>query len=157
MRTVVFSALVLALVATPVLAEKKLLEIIKLDGSILTLTDADLKLVGEVTIETPLVGDDKSEVIHRVTGPRMADVLRHFSIKGEIADAVALDAYRIDIPVDDAMNYDVVLATSIDGKKLGVRDRGPVWVIYPLKDHPELQTPMYEARSIWQLKELRMK
>lgn len=55
------------------------------------------------------------------------------------------------------LNYDVILATTVDGKQLSVRDRGPLWVVYPTGDKPELRTPVFEARSVWQLKELRMR
>lgn len=146
-----------AVVTTPASAAEKLLEIIRTDGTVQVVTDEDFEAIGDTTIETNLIGDDNKEKIHSVVGPRLRDVLKHFSITGEIADASAIDAYRIDIPVEDAMKYDVILATSVDGQKLTVRDRGPVWVIYPLKDHPELANPLFEARSIWQLKELRMK
>lgn len=149
--------LLTALIATPSLAATKLLSIVRINGDVQIVTDEDLKAIGEITIETSLIGDDNKERVHKVIGPRFRDVLRHFSVEGTIADAIALDAYRINIPVEDAEKYDVVLATSIDGKKLTARDRGPLWIIYPLSGHPELMAPLYEARSVWQLKELRMK
>lgn len=145
------------LAATPAWSAEKLFDIVKADGTVQPVTDEDYKVIGNITIETSLVGGDDHEKIHQVTGPRLRDVLKHFSVSGHVIDAVALDSYRIEIPVSDATKYDVVLANTIDGKQLSVRDRGPVWIIYPVKDNPELHTPVFEARSIWQLKELRMK
>lgn len=143
------------------MAAETVLQIVKLDGAMQSVTDEQLAELDQITLITPLVGhpDDKGgeQKTHQVTGARMRDVLAHFSIEGSVADASAIDSYRIDIPVEDAMKYDVILATTVDGKKLSIRDRGPLWVVYPLGQHPELQSPTYEARSIWQLKEFRMK
>lgn len=148
-------AFVLLWGAHPLVAAEKLFDIIKLDGTTVEVTDDDLKQIGEITFTTPLVGSKDGD--HQVTGPRFRDVLDHFKLQGTIADVSAIDNYRIDVPVEDARNYDVILATQIDGQKLRVRDRGPVWVIYPLKDNPELATPIFEARSAWQVATIRMK
>lgn len=145
-------------VAAPACASEALFTIVKLDGARVEVTDTDFEKIGSITIETPLIGqEERSEAMHAVTGPLLRDVLKYFSVEGVAADATAFDAYEIDIPVDDARRYNVVLARSIDGKKLTLRNRGPVWITYPLKDNPELLNPMYEARSVWQLKELHMK
>ncbi len=158
MRRAFLSAVFALLVAAPGHAAETLFTIIKTDGTAQPVTYEDVRKIGQKTIDTPVFGyQDQAKITREVTGPLMRDVLKHFSVEGAIAEGVALDAYRIDVPVEDALKYDVVMATAIDGKRLSVRDRGPVWIIYPLKDHPELINPMFEGRSIWQLKELRMK
>ncbi len=35
-----------------------------------------------------------------------------------------------------------------------VREKGPVWVIYPMDDNPELRNDLYNDRLVWQLKEI---
>ncbi len=146
---------------TTTYALETLLKIVDTDGAIQLVTDEDFARIGEITVRTPLIGypkDAKVESIgHDATGLRLRDVLTHFNISGTVAEAIAFDAYRIDIPVADALNYDVILARKVDGKQLSIRDRGPLWVVYPLKDHPELKTPVFEARAVWQLKELHMR
>ena len=41
--------------------------------------------------------------------------------------------------------------------QLTVRQRGPLWVIYPWSDQPNLQNEVYYSRSIWQLKALEVR
>jgi hypothetical protein len=35
-----------------------------------------------------------------------------------------------------------------------VRERGPVWVVDPWSQHPELDDRLHRQRSIWQLTEI---
>jgi hypothetical protein len=65
---------------------------------------------------------------------------------------VALNDYEVAIPLSDFLDYDVVLATAMNGKPLTRRDKGPIWVMYPIDDHNELRQSIYDNRLIWQLK-----
>ena len=70
--------------------------------------------------------------------------------------AIALNDYAVDIPLDDILNYDVIVAVQRDGEYLTVRDKGPLWVIYPWSDVPALRTEVHYSRSIWQLRRLEL-
>ena len=48
----------------------------------------------------------------------------------------------------------MLLATTWKGKVMTVRDKGPIWVVYPVDQHAELADEMYSSRSIWQLTKL---
>lgn len=63
----------------------------------------------------------------------------------------AVNDYAVEIPVTDIMDYDVIFALMQNGDKFSVRDKGPIWVIYPMTDHVELQDRVYNDRLIWQL------
>lgn len=63
----------------------------------------------------------------------------------------ALNDYAVTIPRSDLEAYPVLLATSRDGEPLLVRERGPIWVVYPWSQYPELDRRVYRQRSIWQL------
>ena len=41
-----------------------------------------------------------------------------------------------------------------DGKPLSVRDRGPLWIVFPYDSDSRLTTDAYLNRSVWQIKEL---
>ena len=41
-----------------------------------------------------------------------------------------------------------------DGQDIGIRDRGPLWLIYPWSQHETLQRELYYSRSIWQIREI---
>lgn len=153
------SALALLLVtATPVWAEP----IVNVSGPVssaatVTVHEFDLaklEALGEKAIRTKIVSLQGE---HEATGPLMRDVLASLNLKGTTVEATALDGYQVDIPVEDFMKYDVILATRIDGKLLSVRDKGPSWIIYPVSQHPELDDTTVEAKSVWQVMNLVVK
>lgn len=66
----------------------------------------------------------------------------------------ALNDYHVDIPTAELRAYPVLFALRRDGVLLSPRDQGPVWVIYPWTQHPELDDRVHRQRSIWQLTEI---
>lgn len=68
----------------------------------------------------------------------------------------ALNDYQVKIPVTDFRSYDVMLATRRDGEEMSLRDKGPIWVIYPMSDNPMLRDPLFNGRLVWQLKSLQV-
>lgn len=90
-------------------------------------------------------------------GVLLRDVLRAVAAQGETVEAIALNDYRIRIPVSDFETYDVLIALSMNGKELTARDKGPLWIVYPRDDHPELKNGRRDHRWVWQLKTLRVR
>ncbi len=88
----------------------------------------------------------------RFTGPLLRDVLASAGCQGQTLRLIALNDYRIDIPFDDAQRHDVIVARLLDDKPMGVRDKGPLFVIYPFDDRPELRSALFYSRSAWQLR-----
>ncbi|MEN9905237.1 MAG: hypothetical protein RLZZ555_1802 [Pseudomonadota bacterium] len=88
------------------------------------------------------------------SGPLLRDLLAAVDAKGSQITAIALNDYKVVIPFDDARRFDVIVATRMDGKPIPVRTKGPLFVIYPFDQSPQLQTVRYHERSIWQLKAL---
>lgn len=88
------------------------------------------------------------------TGPLVRDVLANAQLKGTMVDAVALDDYKSKIPFSDVMNFDAILAHSINGVQLTPKNKGPLFIVYPFDSKKELQAVVYYQRSVWQLKAL---
>lgn len=88
------------------------------------------------------------------TGPLLRDVLAAAGAKGDKLTAVALNDYKTEIPFEDAVKHDVILARLMNGKPMPVREKGPLFVVYPLDSKPELQSQTYYNRSAWQLARL---
>ena len=94
---------------------------------------------------------------HTYSGPLLRDVLALAGAQGgTIVKAVALNDYQISIPVEDAMRHELIVASQIDGQAIPVRERGPLFVIYPFDSSAELRSTRYYERSIWQLKAMRV-
>lgn len=75
---------------------------------------------------------------------------------GTRVHAKALNDYEVAIPLSDFAEYPVLLAMYADGHELTMRDRGPLWIVYPWTDHPELDDRLTRQKSIWQLIHLRV-
>lgn len=70
--------------------------------------------------------------------------------------ASAINDYTVEIPVSDAVPGGPIIAYRLNGDEMSVRDKGPLWVIYPYDSSPEYRTAVINARSIWQLDRLKV-
>jgi len=86
-------------------------------------------------------------------GPLVRDVIESAGVDPTEIETIHATA---EIPTSDIIKYKVILATKMDGKRLTLRDKGPLWVVYPRDDHAELNDPEINARWIWQLVELKL-
>ena len=85
-------------------------------------------------------------------GPLVRDVLEHLSLdEVEMLRFTAANDYYVDIPTSDFRRYNAILALEADGKQLSRRDKGPLWLMYPISDNPDLNDPVYVHRLIWQV------
>lgn len=84
----------------------------------------------------------------------LSAVLEAAGADGTTLKVLALNDYATDIPADDATSYPVILASRLDGKELSVRDKGPLFVIYPFDLAPQLYNEVYFGRSAWQVKSI---
>lgn len=70
----------------------------------------------------------------------------------------ALNDYYIDIPLSDVEHYNIILAYKMDGEMLKIRNFGPLFLVYPRDDSgPELNSPLYNSRFIWQVNRIVIK
>lgn len=110
---------------------------------------AMLDALPQHTFTTQTPWDDKPVTFR---GPRLRDVLAAVRAQGRQLRATALNDYRIVIPMEDAQRFDVVVATRKNGELMPVRDKGPLFIVYPFDSDPALNHKRYYERSIWQLK-----
>ena len=83
-----------------------------------------------------------------VLGSRILDAV---GARGDELVARAINDYQIRIPVSDLRRYPILFALKQDGRYMRVRDKGPIWVIYPRETYPELDTEETKQKWIWQL------
>lgn len=91
------------------------------------------------------------------SGPLLREVLAAAGAKGTVLKAIALNSYKIEIPAADAEQFGMLLATRLDGQAMTVREKGPLFIVYPFDDSAELRQERYYARSAWQLRTLEVK
>ena len=118
-------------------------------------TESDLLRLPQVTIQTHT---DFTDGVVTFVGPLARQVVGAVPAgSATIAHLVAANDYSHDIPFSDFTDYDVILALEADGKRLSLRDKGPIWVMYPIDQHPELKDPVYNPRRVWQLTEIELR
>jgi hypothetical protein len=89
-----------------------------------------------------------------LTGPLASAVLDAVQASGSVLSVVALNEYKAEVPIADLRRWPVLLATRRDGVPMAVRDKGPIWLIYPMDREPSLRNETIYARSVWQIARL---
>jgi hypothetical protein len=87
-------------------------------------------------------------------GPLLRDLLAAIGASGTTLRVEALNDYAATLPFGDAVTYNVIVADRIDGKPIPVRERGPLFIIYPFDQVPALKTEQYYQRAVWQVKSI---
>lgn len=88
----------------------------------------------------------------KFTGPLLRDVLAAVDAQGKNLRAIALNDYKVDLPIGDALKFNLVLARLMDDKPMPVREKGPLFIIYPFDSDEALRAERYYSRSAWQVK-----
>jgi hypothetical protein len=100
----------------------------------------------ELTTSTPF-----TEGVSTFMGVLASRLLDRLGATGSELRTKALNDYAVTIPVAEIREYSVLLALDRDEQPLSVRERGPLWVIYPWQEYPELDDRVHRQRAIWQL------
>lgn len=96
----------------------------------------------------------------KFTGPLLRDVLAAAGAKGgkdATIEALAINDYKVTIPFSDVQRYPVLLARLMDDQPMPLRDKGPLFIVYPFDSDATLRSSLYYSRSAWQLKALRVR
>lgn len=109
---------------------------------------AMLEGLGTVTIETTTIwteGDQSFE------GVPVARVLAAVKARGVTLKASAINDYSVDIPVAEIDGDFPIIAVRRNGEAMSIRDKGPLWIVYPYDADDAYRTETIYSRSIWQL------
>ena len=85
------------------------------------------------------------------TGVTLHDLLSELGVEDGVVKATAINDYAIEIPYADITEDAPVIAYLRNGEEMSVRDKGPLWVVYPYDSAPEFRNEVAYSRSIWQL------
>ena len=88
------------------------------------------------------------------SGVHMSKLMEAVHASGEAVVAAALNDYETKIPISDFTQFNVLLALKRNGEYMPVREKGPLFIVYPYDSSPELKNQKYYGRSAWQLARL---
>lgn len=136
---------------TAPVADKVVLTVTAADGAKKDFTRADLEALGTTVTRTATPWHDGVQTFE---GPALDKILAAAGAKGVRAQVTALNKYTIEVPVEDFAKHGVILATKRNGEAMAVKDKGPLFVIYPFDARPDLKTELYYGRSVWQVRSI---
>jgi hypothetical protein len=123
------------------------------DGAVTFTRDA-LEALGTVAFETQTPWYNKPV---KFEGVPLDKIMKAVGANGERVVAVALNDYSSEIPIEDFAKYQVILALKRDGEYMPVRDKGPLFIVYPYDSSPDLRSQKFYSRSVWQVARLIVK
>ena len=84
-------------------------------------------------------------------GVPMTRLMEAVGADGTTLVVSALNDYTSEIPIEDFAKYHPILAIKRNGDYMPVRDKGPLFIIYPYDSSPELNKQKFYSRSPWQI------
>ena len=114
----------------------------------LTFDRAALMDLPVTTIETSTIW---TEGTHSFTGVSLADLMKQLGVEDGTLLATAINDYTVEVPVSDAVEGGPIIAYLMDNEDMPVRDKGPLWIIYPYDSSAAYRSEVVYSRSIWQL------
>ncbi len=117
------------------------------DGTVqLDLTQ--LKELPQVTFTTSTIWLEDEVTF---TGPSLKSLLDLAGVESGTIEAVALNDYAVEIPVESITDEAPIVAYLMNGEEMSPRDKGPLWIVYPYDDDAQYRSEVIYSRSIWQL------
>jgi hypothetical protein len=126
----------------------------KNEGEVARFDRQMLESLGTVTIRT---WTPWYEHVVEFEGVPMKRLMESVGAAGSQVTATALNDYQSTIPMSDFEQFGVILALKRDGREMPIRDKGPLFIVYPYDSDPGLRSDQYYSRSVWQVKELEVR
>ena len=119
-----------------------------------TALSLDLEALRQLPVTTFETSTIWTDGVYSFTGVSLADMMDALGVQDGTIIAKAINDYAVEIPVSDAVEGGPIIAYLMDGAEMTVRDKGPLWVIYPYESDADYRTEVVYSRSIWQLDRL---
>lgn len=107
-----------------------------------------LQAYDQSTIETTTIWTDGVQVFQGVS---LAALLEDLGITEGTLKATAINDYAVEIPVEGVEPGGATVAYLQGGEPMSVREKGPLWIVFPYDSDPRFRTEVVYGQSIWQL------
>ncbi|MBX2884550.1 MAG: hypothetical protein KTR32_31645 [Granulosicoccus sp.] len=121
------------------------------DGDTVPAATFDIDMLEALPVETIRTKSPWTTGVTEFKGVRFDVLLDSIGAQSEHVSLHALDEYSVDIVDGQFGKYPIVLAYEMDGHYMNVRNLGPLWLMYPFDDFPELDTAKNRGHCVWQL------
>ncbi len=110
-----------------------------------------LKAFGVTEIDTQTPWTDGSA---KFSGVLLSDLLNAVGAGSSGFQAIGLNKYKYDFRDIEHEKYPIIVAWQLNGEMLTIRSLGPLWMMFPFSDYPEIDDEMHRNAAVWQLIEL---
>ncbi|NND91954.1 MAG: hypothetical protein HKN42_13930 [Granulosicoccus sp.] len=88
------------------------------------------------------------------TGVRLNVLLDAVMARSHSFRALAIDDYWFDFNDIDIEKYPIIVSYKQNDSLMTARNLGPLWIMFPFDDYPELLSEVNKAACVWQLNSL---
>ncbi|NIZ12417.1 oxidoreductase [Phaeobacter sp. HF9A] len=114
----------------------------------------DLRALGDREIKTTTIWSDG---VQTFVGVPLDTLMSHIGAQDGALEAAAVNDYAVEIPMSDVRPGGPMIAYMRNGATMSLRDKGPLWIVYPYDSGAEFRTEEVYSRSIWQLNRITVK
>lgn len=111
----------------------------------------DLLAMRLVTYRTSTIWTDG---VLEFRGVPLSEILKAANLTGTNLMLTASNDYAAEVPIDSILPDIPMIAFQIDGKPMSLRDKGPLWLVYPYDLSTTYQSEVVYTRSVWQLEQI---
>lgn len=90
----------------------------------------------------------------RFEGVLLRDIMQRLDAHGQVIVASAINDYKAAIPWSDLTEFKVLVALKRNGEPMRVRDKGPLWIVYPSPARSPDHAGPHNLKMVWQLRQL---
>lgn len=133
--------------------------VLSLDGDI-TVTnsgaqaDFDMAMLRAMPVTTVKTTTPWTDGETSFEGVLLKDLFSAVGASGKSAKASALNDYIANLDVETLLTSGAIIAYRINGTDISVRDKGPLWIMFPFDEKPQLRAETIYSQSVWQLRKI---
>jgi hypothetical protein len=114
----------------------------------------DLTVTPIIVYDTTTIWTNGTQKFHGVSLKKTLE--KNNVTKGTIF-ATAVNDYAVEIPLSEITDDWPIIAYKLNNQRLNLRNKGPLWIVYPYDSHYDFRSEVVYSRSIWQLDRIKVK
>lgn len=111
-------------------------------------SDSDLIEMSQTSFKTTTIWTDG---VKTFSGPTLKAVLEATGVAPSRLRVYAINDYNVEFPAADIREGTPILANRIDGAPFSVREKGPLWIVFPYDQDVAFQSEDIYSLSVWQV------
>ena len=120
----------------------------------IAVSKSDLESLAQRIIKT---SNDYVDGVAEFRGPSVQDVISLIGrSSARQARMISTNRYEVEIELAELDRFGAILAMEMNGEPLTLRDKGPIWLMYPMDSYAELSDRGFNSRLVWQLEQIEL-